>query len=67
MTGVSSIASDVHGVSSELHMDHAMKSASPSLWIADFVVGSYLANKYHQDYLPWEILSLAHLIDVVSI
>jgi hypothetical protein len=54
-------------VSGELHMDHAMKSASPPLWIADFVVGSYFGDKYHQDHLPWEILSFAHLIDVVLI
>ena len=54
-------------VSGDLHMDHAAKSMSAPLWIADFVVGSYFAYRYHDDRGPWKIISSSHVTEVVTI
>jgi hypothetical protein len=54
-------------VSGALHMDHAAKSASAPLWIADFVVGSYFAASHHGDGASWQIISATQVIDVVTI
>ncbi|MGH3899653.1 MAG: hypothetical protein ACRDTA_15705 [Pseudonocardiaceae bacterium] len=53
-------------LSAGLHVDHENKTAEPMTWVADFVVSSYLAAQQHGEQGPWEIVSDAHVIDIVT-
>jgi hypothetical protein len=53
-------------LSAGLHVNHASKTAEPMTWVADFVVSSYLAAQQHGEREPWEVVSDAHVIDIVT-
>ncbi len=53
-------------LSTGLHVDHENKIAEPMTWVADFVVSSYLAAQQHGEQGPWEVVSDAHGLDIVT-
>jgi hypothetical protein len=54
-------------ISSMLHIDHVPKRGDARLWLADLLAGAYVGAVVRGERQPWDILTGAHLIDVVSI
>ncbi len=48
----------------ELLIEHRRKREDELLWIADFVVGSYLATRVRGEAAPWDALISAHVVEV---
>ncbi|MFI9380990.1 hypothetical protein [Kutzneria sp. NPDC052558] len=55
-----------HRITAQMRIDHERKRGDERLWLADFLVGSYLAAQLHNDPEPWEIITSAHVIDVIT-
>ena len=55
-----------HLITAEMRIDHERKRADERLWLADFLVGSYLAAQLHDDPEPWHIITSAHVVDVIT-
>ncbi|MCS7482366.1 hypothetical protein ACFFQW_20185 [Umezawaea endophytica] len=53
-------------VSAELRMDHVKKGESALVWLPDFVAGAYFAARYHDQPEPWELITTAHAVDVLT-
>lgn len=53
-------------LSTGLPVDHESKIAEPMTWVADFVISSYLAAHQQGEQKPWQIVSGAHVIDIVT-
>ncbi|MFB9428227.1 hypothetical protein [Streptoalloteichus tenebrarius] len=54
-----------HQITSQLTIHHLRKRADERLWVADFVMGAYVSAHLHGEGEPWEVLTNAHVIDVV--
>jgi hypothetical protein len=55
-----------HRIFPEMRILHVRKRGDERLWLADFLVGSYLAALIHNEPEPWQILTEAHVIDVMA-
>ncbi len=54
-------------ISATLRVDHIRKhGGDPLVWIPDFIIGAYIAAEHHQQREPWNILTDAHVIDIVN-
>ncbi|MGH3812964.1 MAG: hypothetical protein ACRDUV_10975 [Pseudonocardiaceae bacterium] len=53
-------------LSAGLRVDHENKTAEPMTWAADFVISSYLAADQQGEQGAWQIVSDAHVIDIVT-
>jgi hypothetical protein len=54
-------------ITGQIKLRHGAKAQEPLTWLADFVIGSYMASFHHDESVPWNVLSAAHAIDVVPI
>lgn len=54
-------------ITAQLRVQHRTKVDAPLTWLADFVVGSYVAGLYHQEPAPWEVVCAGHAVDVIQI
>ncbi len=48
-----------------MRVEHVRKRSDERLWLADAVVGAYMAQRLHAEAVPWELLEAAHCIDVI--
>ena len=55
-----------HRITADMRVDHVRKRGDERLWLADFLVGSYLAALLHDQPEPWEIITSAQVVDVVT-
>jgi hypothetical protein len=53
-------------ISGEFRVGHAEKSL-PLLWLADFVASAYVGARYHGDLEPWNVITGAHIIDIIDV
>ncbi|MBM7770349.1 hypothetical protein JOD54_000553 [Actinokineospora baliensis] len=51
-------------ISTDFRVDHVGKSATPLVWLPDFVAGAYIAAMFHGEAEPWDILTTSHVVDV---
>ncbi|MCP3798963.1 hypothetical protein NLX83_06815 [Allokutzneria sp. A3M-2-11 16] len=54
------------GERSEFRTEHLRKSFDERLWLADFLVGAYFASVLHDEPEPWDIITAAHVVDVIT-
>lgn len=53
-----------HVLTRALRVGHSGKADDPLLWIADYVVGSWISHEFRDEPNPWKLLHEAHLMEV---
>ncbi|GAA3002607.1 hypothetical protein [Actinokineospora diospyrosa] len=54
-------------ISTDFRVDHVGKSATPLIWLPDFVAGAYIAAAFHAEGEPWGMICASHLVDVTRL
>jgi hypothetical protein len=54
-------------ITNQIRINHGRKTDEPLTWIADFVMGAYVAWGHHSEPGPWNVINTAHTIMVTEL